>query len=309
MLIIIMKKLLIILFVFILFYPNAYAKKPLKVKIYSENKIGGLYGVKFPFIGNFEGRIENAYKKVSSLSQKNCNKNNKNSFIFFKEGFSRITIDSQGIVHSHKSKKGIIPDYSNSKTSAMVFRFFCGNDINDATSSFVKRSEVFPLKHFKISSLWGSPKKLQYYNHKNKEFKLEDISREMNNKIQMSKSALPECIGSPNKSWLACYAVDENDKYKYEGEYGGWDKVSEGLFLVNLLIKRHGYGKATFKDIGITYEGNFFDNDMNGFGIAKWENGAIHIGQWKLNEPYGQGKFTHPDGKAEEGFWNNGKVK
>ena len=48
---------------------------------------------------------------------------------------------------------------------------------------------------------------------------------------------------------------------------------------------------------------------MNGFGIAKWETGAIHVGQWKLNEPYGQGKLTHPDGKIEEGFWNNGIVK
>ena len=77
----------------------------------------------------------------------------------------------------------------------------------------------------------------------------------------------------------------------------------------NLIIKRHGYGKATFKDIGVTYEGNFFDNDMNGFGVAKWNNGAKHTGQWKLNEPYGQGKFIHPDGKIEEGFWNNGVVK
>tara|TARA_B110000444_G_C18434669_1_gene408450 strand:- start:293 stop:484 length:192 start_codon:yes stop_codon:yes gene_type:complete len=47
----------------------------------------------------------------------------------------------------------------------------------------------------------------------------------------------------------------------------------------------------------------------NGFRIAKWETGAIHVGQWKLNEPYGQGKLTHPDGKIEEGFWNNGIVK
>ena len=73
---------------------------------------------------------------------------------------------------------------------------------------------------------------------KNKEFKLSDVSQEMFNKIQMSKSALPDCFGSPNKSWTACYGVDENDKYKYEGEYGGYEKVSEGLFVENLLIKK-----------------------------------------------------------------------
>ena len=82
------------------------------------------------------------------------------------------------------------------------------------------RSKIFSLKQFKTSSLWGNPKKLKYFNQKNKEFRLSDISEEMNNMVQMSKSLLPECFGPPNKSWTACYGVDENDKYKYEGEYG-----------------------------------------------------------------------------------------
>ena len=57
--------------------------------------------------------------------------------------------------------------------------------------------------------------------------------------------------------------------------------------MENLLIKRHGYGKAIFKEIGVTYEGNFFDNSMSGYGIAKWRNVATYEGQWKLSEPYG----------------------
>jgi len=283
--------------------------KPLKIKIYSENNLGGLYGIKYPLLGTFKGRTSPAYKEISELAEKNCKNHNKNSFIFFKEGYGTTSIDSNGLLNSNKNKKGIIPDYATRITTAMVFRFFCGENIKEAIDNYIKRSEIFSLKQFKTSSLWGNPKKLMYFNQKNKEFKLREVSQEMINKIQMSKSALPECFGPPNKSWTACYGIDENDKYKYEGEYGGYDKISEGLFEENLIIKRHGYGKATFKEIGVTYEGNFFDNDMNGFGVAKWETGATHVGQWKLNEPYGQGKLTHPDGKIEEGFWNNGEVK
>ena len=117
------------------------------------------------------------------------------------------------------------------------FLFFCGKNIKEVIDNYVNRSEIFSLKLFKTSSLWGNPKKIMYFNQKNKEFKLSDVSQEMFNKIQMSKSALPDCFGPPNKSWTACYGVDENDKYKYEGEYGGYDKVSEGLFVENLLIE------------------------------------------------------------------------
>jgi hypothetical protein len=304
-----MKKLLSILVLSLLLIGNAFAKKPLKIEIYSETDLGGLYGIKYPLIGTFKGRASPAYKEISNLAEKNCKNYNKNSFIFFKEGYGTISVDSNGELSSHENKKGIIPDYATRITKAMVFRFFCGTNIKEVVDNFTKRSEIFSLKKFNTSSLWGNPKKLLYFNQKNKEFELKEVSQEMINKIQISKSNLPKCFGSPNKSWTACYGVDENDNYKYEGEYGGYDKVSEGILTENLIIKRHGYGKATFKDIGVTYEGNFFDNDMNGFGIAKWNNGATHIGQWKLNEPYGQGKFVHPDGKIEEGFWNNGIVK
>ena len=304
-----MFKNIIIIILVSLISSTANAKKPLKIKIYSETNLGGLYGIKYPLFGSFKGRDGTAYKKIFQLSKQNCKSHNKNSFIFFKEGYGATSIDSNGVLSSHKNKKGIIPDYATRTVTAMVFRFFCGTDIQEAIDSYIKRSEIFSLKKFKTSSLWGNPKKLKYFNQKNKEFRLSDISEEMNNMVQMSKSLLPECFGPPNKSWTACYGVDENDKYKYEGEYGGYDKISEGLFVENILIKRHGYGKATFKEIGVTYEGNFFDNDMNGFGVAKWETGATHVGQWKLNEPYGQGKLTHPDGKIEEGFWNNGEVK
>ena len=304
-----MKKILGIIVLSLVLSGNAFAKKPLKIKIYSETNLGGLYGIKYPLFGSFKGRTSPAYKEVSELAEQNCKNHNKNSFIFFKEGYGTTSIDSNGVLSSHKNKKGIIPDYTTRTVTAMVFRFFCGKNIKEVIDNYVNRSEIFSLKLFKTSSLWGNPKKIMYFNQKNKEFKLSDVSQEMFNKIQMSKSALPDCFGPPNKSWTACYGVDENDKYKYEGEYGGYDKVSEGLFVENLLIKRHGYGKATFKEIGVTYEGNFFDNDMNGFGVAKWETGATHVGQWKLNEPYGQGKLTHSDGKIEQGFWNNGKVK
>jgi len=304
-----MKKIITIIFLILLLSGNAFAKKPLKIKIYSETNLAGLYGIKYPLIGTFKGRASPAYKEISNLAEENCKNHNKNSFMFFKEGYGKISVDSNGELSSHENKKGIVPDYATRINKAMVFRFFCGSNIEEVVDNFIKRSEMFSLKKFNTSSLWGNPKKLMYFNQKNKKFELKDVSQKMINKIQMSKSNLPKCFGSPSKSWHACYGVDENDNYKYEGEYGGYDKVSEGLLTENLIIKRHGYGKATFKDIGVTYEGNFFDNDMNGFGVAKWNNGAKHTGQWKLNEPYGQGKFIHPDGKIEEGFWNNGVVK
>ena len=103
------------------------------------------------------------------------------------------------------------------------------------------------------------------------------------------------------------FGKEDNDEITYEGEYKNDQK--------------NGKGKIYFKLLHDSYEGNFDNNNINGNGIYKWENGDCYEGNFENGKMNGKGKYTWPDGGFYEGDyvnnikegngkfkWSNGKI-
>ena len=84
----------------------------------------------------------------------------------------------------------------------------------------------------------------------------------------------------------------DTHKVHYEGEFKD-DKLS-------------GKGRITFKLEGHIYEGDFDNNEINGFGTFKWKNGDSYTGNMLNGKMHGNGKYTYNNGVVYEGRYNNG---
>ena len=112
------------------------------------------------------------------------------------------------------------------------------------------------------------------------------------------------------------YGNLETNKFYYEGQFFN-DKLN-------------GKGKITFKGVNHEYEGTFKDNEIDGRGIFRWENGdvyegdmvkgkmegigkyyysngQIYEGEYKAGAKHGKGRLIYPNGKIFEGIFNNGE--
>jgi hypothetical protein len=52
---------------------------------------------------------------------------------------------------------------------------------------------------------------------------------------------------------------------------------------------------------GSCYEGEFINNDIQGYGTYHWPDKRIYIGEWKKNKMHGIGKITWDDGRKYVG--------
>ena len=90
-----------------------------------------------------------------------------------------------------------------------------------------------------------------------------------------------------------------NKKFRYKGQFNNG--------------KINGYGKIIFygkKEGEGEYEGYFKDNNIEGKGIMKWNNGNIYQGEMKNGKMNGFGKFIPKRGIPFQGFFrNNIRVK
>ena len=84
----------------------------------------------------------------------------------------------------------------------------------------------------------------------------------------------------------------DTHKVHYEGEFKD-DKLS-------------GKGRIIFKIEGHVYEGQFDNNEINGFGTFKWKNGDSYTGFMVNGKMHGKGKYTYNNGVIYEGVYNNG---
>ena len=61
-------------------------------------------------------------------------------------------------------------------------------------------------------------------------------------------------------------------------------------------------------DNGDTYEGNWVNDVINGYGKYTWSSGNVYEGNWKNDARNGYGKITWSDGDVYEGNWENGNM-
>ena len=84
----------------------------------------------------------------------------------------------------------------------------------------------------------------------------------------------------------------DTHKVHYEGEFRD-DKLC-------------GKGRIIFKIEGHVYEGQFDNNEINGFGTFKWKNGDSYTGNMLNGKMDGKGKYRYNNGVVYEGIYKNG---
>lgn len=80
-----------------------------------------------------------------------------------------------------------------------------------------------------------------------------------------------------------------------------------GAIYKGQMLNNKKHGKGFLLDIdGDTYEGEFKEDKINGFGIFKSKDGTIYKGNWINNQQDGNGFEKWEDGCTYEGNYKNG---
>lgn len=71
---------------------------------------------------------------------------------------------------------------------------------------------------------------------------------------------------------------------------------------------KHGFGKyRKSKELSTNmYEGQYFKDKKQGFGVFKWASGNLYVGQYEADEREGIGKMCWTDGSVYIGQWERG---
>tara|TARA_B110000008_G_C16936366_1_gene550732 strand:- start:71 stop:1204 length:1134 start_codon:yes stop_codon:yes gene_type:complete len=169
------------LFLILLVSTNAYSKKPLKTDVVFESEYGGIYSIKLPMFSG-KGRWQPSFDIINDLSQKNCNRYSKKSFLLLSKGSSAMTVRTNGKikVNAVKSDQGLLMDYSvRMSVSHNYFRFFCGGNIEEILINFSTSNKFFSENVFKFSVIGTSPTGyLQFINKRYKFNKIQENTRE-----------------------------------------------------------------------------------------------------------------------------------
>ena len=86
------------------------------------------------------------------------------------------------------------------------------------------------------------------------------------------------------------------------GEESTIDYDYKGEFSNDL---KNGKGKVIYKNTGESYEGEFKDDELTGYGCYKWSNNHIYKGQFLNGNMNGIGYYTWPEGGYYKGNYIN----
>ena len=60
---------------------------------------------------------------------------------------------------------------------------------------------------------------------------------------------------------------------------------------------------------GDVYDGEWYDEDMQGRGMYRWASGDYYVGEFKRDKREGKGTLTLSTGEIYEATWENGTMK
>lgn len=100
----------------------------------------------------------------------------------------------------------------------------------------------------------------------------------------------------------------------YEGVCVNMDKEYKGVFETDLYKydgtfennKRSGKGSILYKRTNNCYEGSFYNDKIQGFGVYKWINGDQYVGNFKNNLMDGFGVYKWSNGDVYQGNYYKG---
>ena len=104
---------------------------------------------------------------------------------------------------------------------------------------------------------------------------------------------------------------------RYIGNFVNSLRCGKGELITNKIYYKgdflndamHGFGKIIFLKEGHKYEGQFKNNQIEGWGVLLWKYGDRYEGQVKDGKMHGKGKYYYKDGKIYEGIFVNGDKK
>ena len=222
-------KFLLIIMLSIFFNTNSYSKT-LKTETVAENEYGGLYRVKMPMF-SAKKRWQPTFDKINDMAEKNCSIYSKNSYLFVISGQNNLTIQPDGKlkVNAMKAEQGYIPDYSfTTKMYWDTYRFFCGQNLDDALNNHALRYKIFSTELFSNSKINDSA--IKYVSNKNNDhrYEVKDVPTELKNKER---------------------EIFEVDQTQYTAT--GWAESKTGVADFESAIKQ---AKKTCKELGFKEE-------------------------------------------------------
>ncbi|KAK9885532.1 hypothetical protein WA026_011025 [Henosepilachna vigintioctopunctata] len=106
--------------------------------------------------------------------------------------------------------------------------------------------------------------------------------------------------------------VDEDglrNKYGYQIWNGRYKHEYAGNFLFNNMHDKGFYFIRKENSFSF-YDGQFYNNKLEGYGQVIHDDGSVYEGLFKDNKRFGPGILTYTDGSQDVGFWNgNGLLR
>jgi hypothetical protein len=107
---------------------------------------------------------------------------------------------------------------------------------------------------------------------------------------------------------------DDGNKKIYIGDLKNYNKDGKGKLICKNYIyegdfvndKKQGKGKLEYNDNGNKYEGEFNNDDINGYGLYTFKNMHTYKGQFSNGVFHGKGLYKWPDGCYFKGEYVNG---
>ena len=94
--------------------------------------------------------------------------------------------------------------------------------------------------------------------------------------------------------------------------FGKWRKTTahrsntyEGQYYQD---KKQGFGIFRWVS-GNVYKGQYKDDEREGIGEMRWTDGSVYVGMWSRGIQHGYGRMWFPDGKLKEGLFENNVYK
>ena len=102
---------------------------------------------------------------------------------------------------------------------------------------------------------------------------------------------------------LTIYIGDvKNNLKEGKGKEDTVEYIYEGLFKNN---KKHGQGNLKYKINKDSYQGEFNDGNITGFGFYIWQNQHTYLGDFVNGQMHGKGLYKWIDGEEYEGEYVN----
>ncbi|XP_045476005.1 uncharacterized protein LOC123681765 [Harmonia axyridis] len=89
-----------------------------------------------------------------------------------------------------------------------------------------------------------------------------------------------------------CQTWDQPFKHKYAGNFLYNNMHNKGFYFI-----KHEDGQSFF-------DGQFYNNKLEGYGQILYNDGRVHEGLFKDNRKFGPGVLTYPDETQDVGLWN-----